>query len=223
VDNRGPGAPTLAVSDPFGEAMYEVAAGQHVLFEHGSLHEVVDQEKNSCGCPESSGMSVADALLASGGTKTMVVAPAAAAPAPVVTAVVPVTPVVAAATPAQPDTQAQLQSAEQTASAAAMKSAEEKHPFPTAVSEGLAPAEPAPATAPGAPRVQVADTLSYNAPAPAMSAPSAATTSKKGKKGPAVAASTQPVAGQPAAPAVPKPPGDLVHVVGRFFKRLFGG
>ena len=51
VDNRGSGAPTLAVSDPFGEAMYEVAAGQHVLFEHGSLHEVVDQEKEPCGCP----------------------------------------------------------------------------------------------------------------------------------------------------------------------------
>ena len=29
VENRGPGAPTLAVSDPFGESMYEVAPGQH--------------------------------------------------------------------------------------------------------------------------------------------------------------------------------------------------
>src|SRR5207237_9775006 len=44
VDNRGPGAPTIAVSDPFGESMYELAAGQHVLFEHGSLDEVVDHE-----------------------------------------------------------------------------------------------------------------------------------------------------------------------------------
>ena len=51
VENRGPVAPTLAVSDPFGEAMYELAAGQHVLFEHGSLHEVVDHETSPCGCP----------------------------------------------------------------------------------------------------------------------------------------------------------------------------
>ena len=51
VENRGPGAPTLAVSDPFGESMYEVAPDQHVLFEHGSLHEVVDNETTPCGCP----------------------------------------------------------------------------------------------------------------------------------------------------------------------------
>ncbi len=141
VENRGANAPTLNISDPFGEAMYQVAAGQHVMFEHGSLHEVVDQEKYPCGCPESSGMSVADALLASGGGKT--IAPAAA---PVVTAVVPVVPApafvapAAAPAPAQPDTQAQLRSAEQAAAAAAMKAAEDKHPFPEAVSEGLAPA-----------------------------------------------------------------------------------
>ena len=67
VENRGANAPTLNISDPFGEALYQVAAGQHVMFEHGSLHEVVDQEKYPCGCPESSGMSVADALLARAG------------------------------------------------------------------------------------------------------------------------------------------------------------
>ncbi len=42
VENRGGSAPTLAVSDPFGTSMYELMAGQHVLFEHGSVHEVVD-------------------------------------------------------------------------------------------------------------------------------------------------------------------------------------
>jgi hypothetical protein len=230
VENRGANAPTLNISDPFGEALYQVAAGQHVMFEHGSLHEVVDQEKYPCGCPDQAGMSVADALLASGGTKTM--APAASAPPAVVTAVVPVAPVVAAAAPApapapaQPDPRVQLQTAEQAAAAAAMKSAEEKHPFPTAVSEELAPAAEAPPAAPGAPHVQIADTLSYNAPAPAMAAPSAAASAKKGRKGAAAAAAvSQPVAGQaaPAAAAAPPPPHDLVHVVGRFFKRLFGG
>src|SRR5580692_5134715 len=60
VENRGPSAPTLAVSDPFGESMYEVPGGRHVLFEHGSLHEVVDHETTPCGCPDEKGMSVAD-------------------------------------------------------------------------------------------------------------------------------------------------------------------
>jgi hypothetical protein len=223
VENRGANAPTLNISDPFGEALYQVAAGQHVLFEHGSLHEVVDQEKYPCGCPEQPGMSVADALLASGGTKT--VAPAAAAvAAPAVVTVSPAPTILAAAVaaPVQADAQAQLQTAEQAAAAAAMNAAEQKHPFPEAISEGLAPAAQVPQAAPGAAHLQIADTLSYNAPAPAMAAPSAAAASaKKGKKS-AAAATSLPVAGPPAA-AKPPPPNDLAHVVGRFFKRLFGG
>lgn len=67
VENRGPGAPTLAVSDLFGESSYQLNPGQHVLFEHGSLREVVDHEATSCGCPETNpGMSIAEALLAPG-------------------------------------------------------------------------------------------------------------------------------------------------------------
>jgi hypothetical protein len=53
----------LNVADQFGEATYELKAGQHVLFEHGSLKEVVDHESSSCGCPPEPTMSVADALL----------------------------------------------------------------------------------------------------------------------------------------------------------------
>jgi hypothetical protein len=66
VDNRGPQAPTLLLSDPFGGgASYELLPGQHVLFEHGSLREVVDHERTPCGCPDSPGLSIADALIAS--------------------------------------------------------------------------------------------------------------------------------------------------------------
>ena len=61
VENRGPGAPVLAVTDQFGESSYEVRAGQHVLFEHGSLKEVVDNEREACGCPSTPVVSVADA------------------------------------------------------------------------------------------------------------------------------------------------------------------
>jgi hypothetical protein len=67
VENRGVAAPTLAVSDIFGESSYQLNPGQHVLFEHGSLREVVDHEATSCGCPETNpGMSIAEALLAPG-------------------------------------------------------------------------------------------------------------------------------------------------------------
>jgi hypothetical protein len=63
VENRGAQAPVLNVADQFGEATYELKPGQHVLFEHGSLKEVVDHESSSCGCPPEQTMSVADALL----------------------------------------------------------------------------------------------------------------------------------------------------------------
>jgi hypothetical protein len=69
VENRGAEGPTLAVSDPFGEAVYELAAGQHVLFQHGSVRDVVEHETVPCGCPEP-GSSVAEALVAPGSTRT---------------------------------------------------------------------------------------------------------------------------------------------------------
>jgi hypothetical protein len=63
VENRGAKAPVLNVADQFGEATYELKPGQHVLFEHGSLKEVVDHESSACGCPPEPTMSVADALV----------------------------------------------------------------------------------------------------------------------------------------------------------------
>jgi hypothetical protein len=270
VDNRGYGAPTLAVSDPFGEAMYEVAAGQHVLFEHGSLHEVVDNETSPCGCPEEKGMSVADALLTQPHTSLAPKTPApppqpaappaapqppAPAPAPPVVISTPapvaaptVQPVVSApatapvarptvsvssappvvapaatptADPAAPPVVSD-QAVEQAAAEAAARAAA-LHPFPTAISEGLAPPAEAPPPAPGAPAAPVADVLRYNAPiSPAASA--SAKTQTSGSEGPssdsknAAKAAASPAAAPPAPPA-----NDLVHVIGRFFKRLFGG
>jgi hypothetical protein len=238
VESRGPFAPTLNISDAFGETMYQVAAGQHVLFEHGNLHEVVDKEQYPCGCPEPNGMSVADALLASGGTKTAVPLPAPASPQPIqasapataMLAVVPAPapPVVRAAAPPtsvlQPDAQTDLRLAEQAAAAAAMRAAEAKHPFPVAISEGLeSPAEFVPA-APGAPRAQITDSLSYNASVP-LAATSAAAKGKKAAKVKAGAAASQAAAAKPGTAPEPaaKPSNDLAHVVGKFFRRLFGG
>jgi len=51
VDNAGAHAPTLQISDAFSQSTYRLIPGQHVLFEHGSLREVVDRETSSCGCP----------------------------------------------------------------------------------------------------------------------------------------------------------------------------
>jgi len=162
VENRGPQAPILTISDPFGDAVYELLPNQHVLFEHGSLREVVDHETTPCGCPDSPGMSIADALLAPGsGSKSTTSAPA--------------------------DTQ---------------------HPFPAAVSEGLAPETEVPAVPqalPGQVHTQIADTLSYSA-QPPTAAPSTTP--------------TPPPAEQTTAP--PEPKHDLAHAIGHFFQKLFG-
>ncbi len=63
VESRGKKAPTLQITDTFGQAAYLLKPGQHVLFEHGSLTEVVDHESSPCGCPPPQSMSLADAAL----------------------------------------------------------------------------------------------------------------------------------------------------------------
>ncbi|HKN21514.1 MAG TPA: hypothetical protein VJX73_08860 [Terracidiphilus sp.] len=51
VDNAGANAPYVVVSSVFEGGLYRVQPGQRVMFEHGSLQAVVDQEKEPCGCP----------------------------------------------------------------------------------------------------------------------------------------------------------------------------
>jgi hypothetical protein len=51
VDNAGPKAPYVVVTSVFDSGLYRVQPGQRVMFQHGSLREVVDQEKEPCGCP----------------------------------------------------------------------------------------------------------------------------------------------------------------------------
>lgn len=68
VEQRAANAPILSITDSFGEATYEVHAGQHLLFEHGNLREVVDHESSPCGCPPAPRtMSLAEAALAAPG------------------------------------------------------------------------------------------------------------------------------------------------------------
>jgi hypothetical protein len=165
VENRGAKAPVLNVVDQFGEASYQLRAGQHVLFEHGSLKEVVDHESSACGCPTVPTTTVADALLSPGATSASTSA----------------------------------------------KTAAEEHPFPEAVSAGLAPAG-VPQSSPGQVHTEVAATLSSGGDADTSTGPAAAKNA-----GTAQTAQAAPPAAQP------KQSKDLVHVVGRFFKKLFGG
>ena len=51
VDNAGVNAPYVLVTSVFDGGIYRVQAGQRVMFQHGSVYAVVDQEKESCGCP----------------------------------------------------------------------------------------------------------------------------------------------------------------------------
>jgi hypothetical protein len=51
VDNSGANAPYVVVTSVFDAGLYRVQPGQRVMFEHGDLHTVVDNEKEPCGCP----------------------------------------------------------------------------------------------------------------------------------------------------------------------------
>ena len=59
VDNHGVGAPYVTVSSQFEGGVYRVQPNQRVMFEHGSLQQVVDNEADSCGCPVTAPVSVA--------------------------------------------------------------------------------------------------------------------------------------------------------------------
>jgi len=179
VENRGVQAPILNVADQFGESTYQLQAGQHVMFEHGSLKEVVDHESSSCGCPPEPTMTVADALINSGKPET----PGTGDPA---------------------------------------KTAAEQHPFPAAISEGLAPPAAVPQTPPGAVHAQVSATLSSNGGPDSTTSPVAPSeTTATAATVPTSVANGTPDAAAPPAPAT-QPQGGLVHAVGRFFRRLFG-
>ncbi len=59
VDNAGKDAPMVHATEAFGTGAYLIRPGQRVLFEHGSLSEVVDHETSNCGCPGSDALVLA--------------------------------------------------------------------------------------------------------------------------------------------------------------------
>ncbi|GGA75793.1 hypothetical protein GCM10011507_28960 [Edaphobacter acidisoli] len=150
VENRGANSPAVRVTDPFGGAMYILLSGQHVLFEHASLKEVVDNESSPCGCPTAPPVSVADASGKTDGSATA------------------------------------------------------QHPFPEAISDGLAKPT-VPQETPGVTHVQVSTTMSYDGTKPQAADSGAAGSDTNG-------------AAQPQA----KKGKGFGHSVGHFFKRIFG-
>ncbi len=61
VDNAGENAPYVVASSLLSGGAYRVRPGQRVLFVHGSLDQVVDNEREPCGCPPSVPQQVAGA------------------------------------------------------------------------------------------------------------------------------------------------------------------
>jgi hypothetical protein len=51
LDNHGANAPYVTVTSLLEGGLYRVQPNQRVLFEQGSLRDVVDQEAELCGCP----------------------------------------------------------------------------------------------------------------------------------------------------------------------------
>ena len=164
VDNRGRKAPTLALTDPFSQASYLLKPGQHVLFEHGSLKEVVDTESSSCGCPPVQSLSLADAAIRGSSRKK---------------------------NKSQPDPTA----------------------FPTAASQGLAPAFPLPAETAGSTHVQVSGTLTYDPSSPPLTPTDAPAL-------PAPPATVAAAAPMPETP-LPAPKKGPIGSIGHFFKKIF--
>lgn len=184
VNNRGADAPIIIVTDPFGDATYELTAEQHVLFEHGNLHDVVDSETSPCGCPDDPGSpgnrdQSPDALADS--------RPAAST----------------GRKPTGPASRMETQAARQ-------------HPFPVAISEGLAPTAEVPQATPGVVHTQVSESLSYNAQAGAQDTPPATAQTDSRTAAAPIGSSTS------SAASTPMPPKrNLVHRIGHFFRRLF--
>ncbi len=192
VENRGDKAPALGVADQFGQSTYELKPDQHVLFEHGSLKEIVDHESSPCGCPPEPVVSVADSGVTS-------------------------------ATPAAPG------------AAVSPNAANEQHPFPAAVSAGLAPPSGVPQAPAGEVHAQVTTAMTYEAGQGLGSKNSAASTSGTDGTSASPASAQTPTAatgaggGQvtetaqaPAPPPAPAPSG-VFHSIGRFFKKIFTG
>lgn len=209
VDNRGDNAPYVTASEQMGTGVYRVQPNQHVLFEHGSVRDVVDHETQPCGCPASPPATISVATMG----KSSPTAERAAKPNQAVAA--------------------------KTAPTGGPSSTPADTAFPLAESEGLAPPPlpTKPVVMPGETQSEITTTLSYIAPqqtvptgAPnGMATPeSAATTATAPAPGFGPTVNTAPIAVAEALPepavlnSASPPKVGFFHKIGRFFARIFG-
>lgn len=210
VDNRGAKAPYVTVSEQIGAGVYRVEPDQRVMFEHGSVRDVVDQEPQPCGCPAPTlpARSVAEA----GAAGTHLRSGDEASP---------------------PSTVKKEETVVASPSNGGPSSTPADTAFPLAESEGLSspPAMTAmPKAVPGTTESQVTSTLSYIAPKRAvpvgtpdgMATPeSAATVATEPAPGFGPTVNTGPAGGMEPAPRPPHKRG-FFGKVGHFFARIFG-
>lgn len=194
VENRGAAAPVLEVADQFGESSYEVKPGQHVLFEHGSLKEVVDNESEPCGCPAAPVISVAEAGV-SGAT---IAAPGSAVAAK-------------AAAEQHPFPAAQSAGLAPVSGPPQAPAGAVHAQVATTLTYGAS--EGAPGAANDGSSANAAGAEATNSAVASNGAPAESASATNAVAGRAEA---------PPPPPAP-PPGDVFHSIGRFFKRLFRG
>ena len=206
VENRGAAAPIVGVADQFGEASYELHAGQHVLFEHGSLKEVVDNEHEPCGCPAEPVVSVADAGV-TGGTPAAPGAAVATDPSETPKTAAEQHPFPAAVsvglTPASAPPQAPSGVVHAQVSTTLSYGEGSSNTATGDTDSGGAATSAAKSTSPANAEV---NTTTAMAAAPAQTASPAVATAKA----------------EAAPPTPAPPPADVFHAVSRFFKKLFG-
>jgi hypothetical protein len=80
VENAGVNAPYVLVSSVFEGGAYRVQAGERVMFQHGSVREVVTGEKEPCGCPPEAKPGTNDFPLAASEGLSLTPPPVATAP-----------------------------------------------------------------------------------------------------------------------------------------------
>jgi hypothetical protein len=209
VANRGDNAPYVTVSEQMGPGVYRVMPNQRVMFEQGSVRNVVDNEAQPCGCPAPPVISVASAGPTAEPGKTVAKLGEAVAAGP----------------------------AEKSQNVGGPSSTPADTAFPLAESEGLAPPPAAP-TKPVVPlgetHSEVTTTLSYTAPKKTvptgtpsgMATPESAATVASAPVpgfGPSVNSGLVAVAEEP---PIPKPKSQhksgFFHKIGRFFAKVFG-
>jgi hypothetical protein len=219
VNNAGSKAPYVTATEQLGSGLYRVQAGQHVMFEHGSVGAVVDAEKEPCGCPPVPVVSVADA----GTSSTTAAKPGAAIGAGAASANKPAFPLAESeglAPPEKPSTVPAVPPGQ--------VHAEVTIPFRYDGSQSPTPAAPAAgnaaASSTGSGNAPVTATVPATAPTAAPSTDAAATPQTATPTMTPVTSTTA-TATTTAAPPPPKKPEQTGgwHAIGRFFKRLFGG